>query len=111
VHKLFESMHDTDGTQARIANGSFMTPYRSYPMGCKFYDEALHDSFQGDLFVASAGNSGFDETTMQSKQSTIGNPASCKNTLAGKCSYRCLFDPILKIQHLTFLLYVFWDVF
>lgn len=34
------------------------------------------------MYVASAGNEGFDQVNMQSKPRTIGNPASCKNTLA-----------------------------
>ena len=77
-------MHSTEGKPARIANGSFTASYRPYPSICKFFDEELHGDFQGDLFVASAGNNGLDEATMKSKGKTIGNPAACKNTLAGK---------------------------
>ena len=81
---LFESMHDTNGKPARVANGSWNTRYRAYPFSCKFFDEALHDKFQGDLYVASAGNEGFNDAAVKSRERTIGNPASCKNTLAGK---------------------------
>ena len=77
-------MHSTDKTPARVANGSWSTKYRPYPLSCKFFDDNLHGEFKGDLYIASAGNEGFDESTMQSKERTIGNPASCKNTLAGK---------------------------
>ena len=63
------------------------TKYCPYPFSCKFFDELLHGEFIGDLYVASAGIDGLDEATMQSKQRTIGNPASCKNTLAGTYIY------------------------
>ena len=81
---LFESMHATDGKPARVANGSWNTRYRAYPFSCRWFDEALHGDYQGDLYVASAGNEGLDDSTMQSRERTIGNPASCKNTIAGK---------------------------
>ena len=84
VNIFFRSMHDTDKTPARVANGSWDTKYRPYPLSCKFFDKNLHGKFKGDLYVASAGNKGLNETTMLSKERTIGNPASCKNTLAGK---------------------------
>ena len=83
---FFKSMHNTDGKHARVANGSWNTRYRSYSASCKFFDEALHGTYQGDLFVASAGNEGLDNNNLQSKERTIGNPASCKNTLAGEYS-------------------------
>ena len=89
AYTFFESMHDTNGLQARIANGSWNTRYRAYPFSCKFFDEALHGEYQGDLFVSSAGNDGLDSDILRSKHRTIGNPASCKNTLAGK--YSCRF--------------------
>ena len=81
---LFESMHSTTDRPARIGNGSWNTRYRAYPFSCRFFDEALHDKYEGDVYVASAGNDGFNSSLMQSKSRTIGNPASCKNTLAGK---------------------------
>ena len=85
VYDLFESMHSAHaGNPARVANGSFMTPYRAYPSSCKHFDDALYGKFQGDLFIASAGNGGLDKVSMKSIYRTIGNPASCKNTLAGK---------------------------
>ena len=84
AYTFFESMHDTVGEPARVANGSWMTLYRAYPFSCKWFDEALYESYDGDLYVASAGNEGLDEETMTSREYTIGNPASCKNTLAGK---------------------------
>ena len=84
AYEFFNSMHSTDKTPARVANGSWNTQYRAYPFSCKFFDENLHGEFKGDLYIASAGNEGLDESTMQSKERTIGNPASCKNTLAGK---------------------------
>ena len=86
-------MHSTMSNPARIANGSFMTTYRAYPSSCKYFDDALYGKFQGDLFIASAGNGGFDEVSMESIERTIGNPASCKNTLAGK-SFYCLMKNI-----------------
>ena len=82
--KLFESMHNTNGKPARVANGSWNTRYRPYPSSCKYFDDALHDKFQGDLYVASSGNDGYNEKAVKSIDKTIGNPASCKNTLAGK---------------------------
>lgn len=84
ANTFFESMHSTNVSPARIANGSWMTQYRPYPFSCKFFDEALHDNYQGDVYVASAGNGGLDNDTLTSKPRTVGNPASCKNTLAGK---------------------------
>ena len=84
AYTFFSSMHSTDKTPARVANGSWNTKYRPYPFSCKFFDDNLHGEFKGDLYVASAGNEGLDEATIQSKARTIGNPASCKNTLAGK---------------------------
>lgn len=81
---LFESMHSTEDRPARIANGSWNTRYRAYPFSCRFFDEALHGTYQGDLYIASAGNDGLDSSTNESRYRTIGNPASCKNTLAGK---------------------------
>ena len=81
---LFESMHSTNGKPARVANGSWNTRYRAYPFSCRFFDEALHGVYDGDLYVASAGNEGLNDSSMVSKERTIGNPASCKNTLAGK---------------------------
>ena len=82
--RLFRSMHSTNGTPARVAVGSFDTKYRPYSFSCKFFDEALYGPYRGDLYVASAGNDGLDEGSIESKMRTIGNPASCKNTLAGK---------------------------
>ena len=104
---LFESMHNTTegGKPARIANGSWGTRYRAYPYSCKFFDEALHGKFEGDLYVASAGNEGLNTAKMTSIERTIGNPASCKNTLAGKNSkffkkhLYCSFSP--KITYLN----------
>ena len=84
AYKLFESMHSTRQRPARIAVGSFNTRYRAYPFSCKFFDEALYGRFKGDIFVASAGNDGLNKAEMKSKKMTIGNPASCKNTLAGE---------------------------
>ena len=84
AYDFFESMHSTQSNPARIANGSFITPYRAYPSSCKYFDDALYGKFQGDLFVASAGNGGLNTASMESIDRTIGNPASCKNTLAGE---------------------------
>eukprot|EP00551_Chaetoceros_affinis_P003695 CAMPEP_0203647088 /NCGR_PEP_ID=MMETSP0088-20131115/14746_1 /ASSEMBLY_ACC=CAM_ASM_001087 /TAXON_ID=426623 /ORGANISM="Chaetoceros affinis, Strain CCMP159" /LENGTH=94 /DNA_ID=CAMNT_0050504583 /DNA_START=24 /DNA_END=305 /DNA_ORIENTATION=+ len=75
-------MHSTAGTPSRIASGSFSTSYTAYPFSCRFLDEVLHDMYPGDLYVASAGNHGYDKDKKVSKMRTIGNPASCKNTLA-----------------------------
>ena len=94
AYTIFDSMHSTDKTPARIANGSWNTLYRAYPFSCKFFDEALYNDYEGDLYVASAGNDGYDEATMSSRERTIGNPASCKNTLAGK--YNEVFLVIMK---------------
>ncbi len=84
AYTFFESMHSTDKTPARIANASFGTKYRPYPISCRFFDDALYGTYQGDLFVTSAGNSGLDDQSLESIGNTIGNPASCKNTLAGE---------------------------
>ncbi len=84
AYKLFESMHSTRQRPARVAVGSFNTNYRAYPFSCKFFDEALNGRFKGDIFVTSAGNDGLNKAEMKSKARTIGNPASCKNTLAGE---------------------------
>ncbi len=88
AYRLFESMHDTDKLPARVAVGSFNTRFRPYPFSCKFFDEALHGRFKGDLYVASAGNDGLDNKSLRSKDKTIGNPASCKNTMAGETMQR-----------------------
>jgi hypothetical protein len=77
-------MHGTSISPARIANGSWNTKYRPYPFSCKFFDEALHGTYQGDVYIASAGNDGLDALSLKSTYRTIGNPAACKNTLAGK---------------------------
>jgi hypothetical protein len=83
VPALFESMHSTN-KDAKIANLSFITPYRAYPTFCEQIDSALYGDYQGDLIVAGAGNSGLDNDTVTSVPRTIGNPASCKNSLGGK---------------------------
>lgn len=97
--RLFQSMHSTKRTPARVAVGSFDTKYRPYSFSCKFFDEALYGPYKGDLYVASAGNNGLDKELKRSIVRSIGNPASCKNTLAGKCIYRytiqIFIDPIL----------------
>jgi len=79
---IFQSMHSTTGEPSRVASGSWATAYRSYPMSCKWFDEALHDTYFDDLYIASAGNDGYDEVNNVSRPRTLGNPASCKNTLA-----------------------------
>jgi hypothetical protein len=76
-------MHSTN-KDAKIANTSFQTKYRSYPSFCEQIDAALYGNHRGDLFVAGAGNSGLDDNDETSVERTIGNPASCKNTLGGK---------------------------
>jgi hypothetical protein len=83
-YAFFESMHSTNDTPATIANGSWNTQYSPYPFSCKFFDSALYDKYQGDVYIASAGNDGLDESMMKSRDRSIGNPASCKNTIAGK---------------------------
>lgn len=84
IFKLFASMHSTNQFPARIANGSWNTPFSPYPTMCRFFDKALHGRYTGDLYVASAGNDGLDVQNLKSRVRTIGNPAACKNTLAGK---------------------------
>lgn len=110
AYSFFESMHDTNQTPARIANGSFSTAYRAYPFSCKFYDDALYGQYQGDLYVASAGNDGLDDSLLQSKERTIGNPASCKNVLAGKYKYlqEILFSCPASTQKLTNMRFFFY---
>jgi len=82
AYSIFQLMHSTGGQPSRIASGSFATAYRAYPYSCRFFDEALHDEYSGDLYVTSSGNSGYDSSKGTSKMRTVGNPASCKNTLA-----------------------------
>ena len=48
------------------------------------YDDLLYGEFQDVVFVASAGNDGGKTSLNTSQMNTIGNPAACKNTLAGK---------------------------
>lgn len=107
-YAFFESMHSTDDTPARIANGSWNTQYSPYPFSCKFFDSALYHNYQGDVYIASAGNDGLDETTMKSKYRTIGNPASCKNTIAGKSVASSLLRNLLHLESFSFtMLFVF----
>jgi len=42
-------MHSDSSIEARIANGSWSTMYRSYPLSCRLFDEALpiYDNNQG----------------------------------------------------------------
>ena len=83
---LFESMHDTKSIPARIAVGSFTSgKFRPYPSTCVEIDRLLHSNeYQGDLYVVSAGNFGYDEDRKKSQMETVGNPGSCKNTLTGE---------------------------
>ena len=69
---------------ARIANASFGTSRKPYPSMCKDLDRLLYGDYQGDLYVASAGNYGLDKILVKSVDRTIVNPAACKNSLAGK---------------------------
>lgn len=82
AYSIFESMHSTSGTPSRIASGSWAIAYRPYPYSYRFFDEALHDSYQGDLYVTSTGNDGYDDKNLVSKMRSVENPGSCKNTLA-----------------------------
>ena len=84
AYTIFQLMHSTNGQPSRIANGSFGTGYSAYPYSCRFFDEALHDVYPGDVYVAASGNNGYDRNNKVSKMRTVGNPAACKNTLAGK---------------------------
>ncbi len=98
---VLRSMHSTNGNPARVANGSWNTRYRSNPFSCKFFDEALHGVYKGDLYVASAGNEGLDDSTMTSRVRTIGNPAACKNTLAGKYHQQQNNKKFIAILHFS----------
>ena len=93
---IFQSMHSTTGEPSRVASGSWATAYRSYPMSCKWFDEALHDTYFDDLYIASAGNDGYDEVNNVSRPRTLGNPASCKNTLAGTFHLTLLYFLFLR---------------
>ena len=78
--KWFSSIY-ADGDGAKIANGSWSSKYRSYSFRCRMYDEELREDFPEILFVASAGNYGNDYPGQP--MNTIGDPASCKNVMAG----------------------------
>ena len=75
---LFESFYN-NGKGAKVANGSWSSAYRSYSLRCTEYDGALQ-KFGDVVFIASAGNDGNDS---EDPMNTIGDPASCKNIIAG----------------------------
>ena len=79
--KWFSSIYDASGDGAKIANGSWSSSYRPYSFRCRLYDEELRDNYPEILFVASAGNEGNDYPG--EPMNTIGDPASCKNVMAG----------------------------
>ena len=112
--KTFDSMHKTENKPARITNTSFvvgvdketgktMSSYRSM---CKELDRKLHGEFQDDLYVASTGNGGFHQTSMKSRYISIGFPAACKNSLAGK-----LFDFLCITQDYYFYEFLCYHYF
>ena len=84
--KLFSSMSlgfiDDDGktVTSSIMNASWGSSYRPYSVRCKLYDYALEHNYDHILFVTSAGNDGTSDAS--SAMNTIGDPASCKNSLA-----------------------------
>ena len=80
-YSIFGSMQK-DAVGCRISNGSWSAPtFGKYTTRCRLYDNALHEQYSDVLFVTSAGNRGNDVPGEQ--YGTIGDPASCKNTLAG----------------------------
>ena len=82
-YAAFNSMYN-NGNGAKIANVSWSTKYSTYRTSCRMYDDLLYGEFQDVVFVASAGNDGGNPSLNTSQMNTIGNPAACKNTLAGK---------------------------
>jgi hypothetical protein len=78
-NKFFASIYN-DGKGAKITNGSWSAGYKPYSTRCRMYDSSLRDNFDNMLFVASAGNTGNDVPGRA--MNTIGEPASCKNTMA-----------------------------
>jgi len=82
-YAALKSMYN-NGNGAKIANASWSTRYSKYRTSCRMYDDLLYGEFQDVVFVASAGNDGRNPSLNTSQMNTIGNPAACKNTLAGK---------------------------
>jgi hypothetical protein len=79
--KIFRSAENGDGG-AKIINTSWSSSYKGYYTGtCRNYDEALYDNPE-TVVVASIGNSNGRSDGV----GTVGDPASCKNSIAGKYS-------------------------
>ena len=77
VRRLFESFYNT-GKGAKIMNGSWGRSYGGvYTSFCRDWDSLLRSKYSDVLFVVSAGNTGIGAV-----ESSIQNPADCKNALA-----------------------------
>lgn len=76
VKRLFESFYN-DGGGANIMNGSWGRSYGGvYTSFCRDWDSLLRSKYSDVLFVVSAGNTG------GAVESSIQNPADCKNALS-----------------------------
>lgn len=77
VSRLFASFYNS-GNGAKVMNGSWGRSYNGvYTSFCRDYDSMLRSNYADVLFVVSAGNTGIG-----SIESSIQNPADCKNALA-----------------------------
>lgn len=77
VSRLFESFYN-DGKGANVMNGSWGRSYGGvYTSFCRDWDSLLRSKYADVLFVVSAGNTGIGAI-----ESSIQNPADCKNALA-----------------------------
>ena len=77
VQRLFKSFYNL-GKGAKIMNGSWGRSYGGvYTSYCRDYDSLLRSKYADVLFVVSAGNTGFGAI-----ESSIQNPADCKNAFA-----------------------------
>ena len=88
--QILTSMHN-GGNGSKIANASWSTKFSAYSTACRMYDNYLYEDFQDVVFVASAGNGGRNNTSNSSQMRSIGNPAACKNTVAGKIRFPSYF--------------------
>lgn len=72
------------GKGAKIGNASWGVPYRAYSARCWHIDRALARQYNDIALIVSAGNEG--KQLFGGSYRTIGDPGSCKNTLAGRIS-------------------------
>ena len=96
-----------NGNGAKIANLSWSAGHRAYSLRCVNIDRALQEDYDDVVVLASAGNEGTAE--LNGSYSTIGDPASCKNTVAGKKELTCSLS--LMPMMISTILYSYFSSF